>query len=231
MSRAILLAICLATFGLITTAEAHFKLNSPAANLQQDPTYGDPQKTPPCGGVGTATNAVTPVQSGTMLSISVTETISHPGFYRVFLAQDIAGLPADPDVTVTDANCFGVTPVSNPTLPMLADGLLMNITPSSGPQTMQVPIPAGMTCTNCILQIVEYMQMHPEPCYYHHCATVNISPDAPPPADAGVDPTGDAGVDPGGGGTGCCSTSRGSSTTGLLGALVVGLALRRRRRR
>jgi MYXO-CTERM domain-containing protein len=234
--RLILLASCLALFGLIATADAHFKLNAPAAALQQD-TYGNPQKEPPCGGAGTATNAVTAVQSGAMLSISITETIFHPGHYRVAVAQDMNGLPADPPVTAGSTPCGTTVINSNPTLPLLGDGLLVHTTAfNPTTQTMQVPIPPGMTCTNCVLQVIEFMSNHglnvPGGCFYHHCATVNISPDAPLPPDGGIDPGGDAGTDPGGGGeTGCCSTSRGSSTTALLGTLVVGLALLRRRRR
>lgn len=230
MNRAILLAVCLVLFSFITTAEAHFHLNSPAATLMQA-SDGTPQKVPPCGGAGTATNAVTPVQSGTMLPISITETTTHPGYYRVFLAQNIAGLPADPPLSATDTSCNGLMPVSNPTMPQLADGLLMHTAAFTGPQTMQVMIPAGMTCTNCVLQVVEYMEAHPQPCFYHHCAMVNISPDAPPPQTDDPAAGGDAGVDGGGGsGTGCCSASGGSSATAGLGGLVVGLALRRRRR-
>lgn len=233
MSRTIVLATSLAMFGLAGTAEAHFKLNAPAASLQQAAPYGDPQKTAPCGGAGTATNAVTAVQSGTMLTISITETIGHPGHYRVALAQDMAGLPAAP--TVADASCNGLVPSSNPTLPILGDGLFRHTTQVSNvTQTFQVPIPAGMTCTNCVLQVLEYMANHGQPCFYYHCATVNISPNAPPPPDGGINPGADAGVDPADPTGGCCSSSRDSATTGLLGSLLgsllVGLLLRRRRR-
>lgn len=232
--RTLPLVLGLATLGLAATAEAHFKLNSPASLTQQSIMYGDPQKDAPCGGAGTATNAVTAVQSGSMLSVSITETIYHPGYYRVVLAQNTAGLPPAP--TVTDQNCNGLMPTANPTMPVLADGLLQHSSSFGGvPQTMQVPIPAGMTCTNCVLQVIQYMRNHSQPCFYYHCATVNISPNAPPPppADGGIDPGSDAGVtpdpqDPAGG---CCSTSRESAATGLLGFAVVGLALRRRRRR
>lgn len=230
--RTPLLVLGLATFGLATTAEAHFKLNSPASLTQQSIMYGDPQKDAPCGGAGTATNAVTAVQSGSMLSVSITETVPHPGHYRVVLAQNMAALPPAP--TVTDNNCDGLMPTINPTLPVLADGLLQHTVLNPKTQTMQVPIPAGMTCTNCVLQVIQYMSDHPQPCFYYHCATVNISPTAPPPPpDGGIDPGSDAGVtpdpqDPAGG---CCSTSRESAATGLLGFAVVGLALRRRRRR
>lgn len=231
--RTLMLALCLAMLGFIATAEAHFKLNAPAAMLQQSEPYGDPQKSPPCGGnPGTPTNAVTAVQSGTMLSISITETIGHPGHYRVALAPSVAELPPAP--TVTDANCDGLVPTSNPMLPILGDGLFRHTTRVSGvTQTFQVPIPAGMTCTNCVLQVLEYMADHAQPCFYYHCAKVNISPNAPPPPDGGIDPGGDGGMDqpgpadPGGG----CSASGGAGATGLLGGLAVGLLMLRRRRR
>lgn len=240
MTRTITIVTCLAALGLAaTTAEAHFKLNTPAAYSQQSAMYGDPQKTAPCGptaGTLVPTNAVTAVQSGAMLSISINETIAHPGHYRVAIAQNMAGLPAAP--TVTNANCNGLVPVANPALPVLADGLLPHTAPFSNPnQTMQVMIPAGMTCTNCVLQVLEYMANHAQPCFYYHCAMVNVSPTAPPPpppGDAGMDPTGDAGMNPDNPGDpagGCCSTSRESARTGILGAVIVGLALRRRRRR
>jgi len=228
MLRTAPLISCLAMFGLVATAEAHFKLNAPAAIIQQNAS-GDPQKTAPCGGAGTATNAVTAVQSGTMLTISITETIGHPGHYRVALAQDMAGLPAAP--TVTDTNCNGLVPSSNPTLPVLGDGLFRHTTQTSNvTQTFQVPIPAGMTCNNCVLQVLEYMANHSQPCFYYHCATVNISPNAPPPPDGGINPGTDAGVDPADPSGGCCSASRDSAATSLFGGLVVGLLLRRRRR-
>jgi MYXO-CTERM domain-containing protein len=239
MTRTTLLVTTLAVLGLAATAEAHFQLNAPAAYSQQNAPYGDPQKTAPCGptaGSLVPTNAVTAVQSGSMLEISITETIAHPGHYRVAVAQNMAGLPAAP--TVANANCNGLVPAANPTLPVLADGLLPHTAAFSNPtQTMRVPIPAGMTCTNCVLQVLEYMANHAQPCFYYHCAMVNISPTAPPPPppmiDAGIDPTGDAGTNPSGpnGSSGGCSTSRGSAASGLLGALVVGLALLRRRRR
>jgi MYXO-CTERM domain-containing protein len=230
MSRTITLATCLAIFSLVATAEAHFKLNAPAANLQQD-SDGSPQKTTPCGGAGTPTNMVTDVRSGAMLSISVTETVPHSGFYRVAVAPNMAGLPADPTVAAT--NCTGLMPSANPTLPVLGDGLLVHtgaLSPAT--QTMQVMIPAGMTCNNCILQVIQYMYPHSQPCFYYHCATVNISPNAPPPPDGGINPGGDAGVGPSDPTGGCCSSGRDSAVTGLLGGVLVGLlAFRRRRRR
>jgi len=219
------LVTSLATLGLAATAEAHFKLVTPAAYSQQS-SYGDPQKSAPCGQAdpgnpAVPTNTVTAVQSGAMLTITINETIPHPGHYRVAVAQNMAELPADPPVTAGSTACGSTVIDPSPTLPLLGDGLLVHTQAFSNPmQTMQVPIPAGMTCTGCVLQVVEFMSNHglnnPGGCFYHHCATVNISPDAPPPGD-----------DAGGGG---CSAGRGSAVMGGLGGLVAGLALRRRRR-
>lgn len=227
MKHTLAVATGLALIGLLGVAEAHFRLDSPdSVNVLS--SLGDPQKTAPCGGAGTASNKVTAVQSGTMLSITIEETVFHPGHYRVSVAQDEAGLPAAP--TVTSAQCNGLTPQANPSLPVLADGLLAHTAAFSGPQTMQVPIPAGMTCTGCVVQVLEYMASHAQPCFYYHCAKVDISPNAPPPPDAGV-PGDDGGGTPTDPGSGCCSASPRSAATGLLGALVVGLALGLRRRR
>ncbi|HSD87354.1 MAG TPA: hypothetical protein VLB44_07560, partial [Kofleriaceae bacterium] len=80
---------------LPATASAHFHLDAPDAEWAQS-TLGDPQKDFPCGpgavsGAGTATNAVTTVMSGSTLTVTITETITHPGHYRVAIAQDEGG--------------------------------------------------------------------------------------------------------------------------------------------
>ena len=215
-------------------ARAHFRLEAPTSYVVLD-TGGNPQKTAPCGpAVGdtvTPSNAVTTVQTGSVLTVTINETTFHSGHYRIALAQDQASLPAEP--TVTGANCGAAAIEQNPTLPILADGQLVHSTQFTGPQTMQVQLPAGMECTNCVVQVLEFMSNHGAPCFYHHCATVTISNAAPLP-DAGVTPPAEAGPDGGGAGGGdatggCCSTS-GGTPAGSIG-LGLGLALVWRRRR
>lgn len=222
--RAIAVAVALISFP--GAAVAHFHLNEPTSTLVQA-TNGDPQKTGPCGGAGTATGAITYYAPGGMLTLKLAETVSHPGHYRVALAQDEASLPAPP--TVTGANCGSAPIDANPTMPIIADGLFQNITPADGEQTTQIQLPADYSCTNCVMQVLEFMSAHPEPCFYYHCATVTISTSAPP-SDAGVSLTpdgGNGGSDNGGGSvSGGCSTG---NATGLV-ALVGLLGLRRRRR-
>lgn len=211
---------------IASPALAHFKLVSPAASFLQD-GYGSPQKSAPCGqadpgDTATPTNAVTQLMTGQMVSIEIDETIFHPGHYRVSLAQDMSGLPADPAVTPGTTAC-GSTPINpTPQMPLLADGLLVHTTRFTSNQTMQVQLPPGFKCTNCVLQITEFMSAHDAPCYYHHCAIVTISddPSNPPMGGDSAAPMDDGG---------CCSTSRGSGASAVFAFAVGALLLRRRR--
>jgi uncharacterized protein (TIGR03382 family) len=229
--RTALLASLL-VLGATAPAIAHFKLMSPASMTAQDASLGDPQKGAPCGpnGAITETGAITQVMTGGMLAVTIDETITHPGHYRVAIAQDLAGLPAAP--IVTGANCGMTTIQTNPVLPVLKDGLFQHTAAFSGPQTAMVQLPAGFTCTNCIVQVIEFMSAHTTPCFYYHCARVTITdspvvmPDGAPTGgpDAGTTPPGSGNVDGG------CSTTDGSGLVAT--ALFAGLlAVRRRRRR
>jgi hypothetical protein len=145
-----------------------------------DTALGDPQ--------GTPTNTVTVEKSGTV-TVSVTVTIAHPGWFRVSLAegpsssQTLTTLP-DP-VAVNGTNC---TPALmrdltwSATQPIVADGLGLpagstsTTTMQTGTQTFQVTIPPAATCTSarpCTLQVIMMMTDHPvSDCYYHHCADI-----------------------------------------------------------
>jgi uncharacterized protein (TIGR03382 family) len=211
----------------VGVASAHFKLTDPAANLVQTEPNGDPQKTAPCGGVGTATNAVTNYASGGMMTLTVDETIDHPGHYRVAIAQTEAMLPPPPTPA---ANCASAPIATNPTLPILADGLFATLTGAQGPATAQVQLPAGFECQNCVVQVIEFMSNPGASCFYYHCANVNITANAPQP-DAGMVTDPDAGTGGSGSGSGNPEISGGCSTgnaTGLL-ALLGLVGLRRRR--
>jgi uncharacterized protein (TIGR03382 family) len=227
------LPIVLLCLGAAHPAYAHFKLVDPPSWANQSELYGDPQKTAPCGNEGAVpTGMVTEYRAGELMTIIINETIHHPGHYRVALAATQNTLPPAPPVTQVDRDQCGSTLIdSNPTLPVLADGLLVHTTPLNGQQTMSVQLPPGMTCDNCVLQVIEYMSNHGAPCFYYHCANIKITQngaDAGPPRGGGGGGGGDAGVNPGGAGTigGGCNAGGGPSLAGL--ALL--LALRRRRR-
>jgi len=236
MKRLLAIALVLGS----TSAYAHFKLTAPASMTVQDATYGSPQKSAPCGlsdtsataDNSTKTNAVTMVQTGGKLAVTISETIQHDGHYRVAIAQTMAGLPADPPVTAGGGDpCNATTIMNPPVMPVLADGLFVHTGTLSGPQTAMVQLPAGFTCTNCVVQVIQYMANHglnnPGGCFYHHCATVTIA-DNVPTVDGPPTTGDDAGTGGGGGGGGGCATTGGG---GLAAGLMALLALRTRRAR
>jgi hypothetical protein len=228
-------------------ASAHFKITDPTTPPQpatvqswmsQD-SVGGPQKTGPCAAVpntalgdsaGTpVANAVTVVQAGQKVTIPVTITIAHPGWFRISLyqgpssGQTLTTLP-DPKAQA-GTNCTPAimsNPVWSPTQPVLADGLPAGSTAStnqSGTKTFQVTIPAGASCSTaqpCTLQTVMVMTDHPVgDCYYHHCADVAVES----AATGGTTGTGGSSVGTGGttGTGGVTGTGGGSASGGSIG--------------
>jgi hypothetical protein len=157
-------------------AAAHFVLRSPASWRDQD-ALGNPQKVGPCGDEGgaAATGAVTAYSPGETITISLDETIFHPGHYRVALAvNDRSELPAEPVVTPGATPCGSVPIEDPPVFPVLADGALQHTAPFAGTRSIEVTLPSSVTCTRCTLQVLEFMSNHPVPCFYHHCADISI---------------------------------------------------------
>jgi MYXO-CTERM domain-containing protein len=214
-------AVALLTCTLVALpARAHFTLDAPPTWMSQD-FLGSPQKLGPCGDEagGMSTGTVTAFQQGDTITVTIDEKIFHPGHYRIALAiHDRSELPAEPVVTPAGTPCGSVEIQSPPIFPVLADGVWPHTAPFSGPQTVQVKLPADVTCTNCTLQVIEFMSNHPlnNPggCFYHHCADIAIA--AP------------VGPDGGGGGAASSSTSTsgstssGAVTTGTGGATAAG---------
>jgi hypothetical protein len=173
----------LASALLVSVAEAHFTLEAPASWANQD-SLGGPQKSAPCGqsdpGMSAvATGAVTAFRPGETITVTIKETVFHPGHYRVALAvADRSELPADPAVTPGTTACGSTTIETSPKFPLLADGLLKHTAPFSSAQSFEVTLPSNVTCTKCTLQIVEFMSDHglnnPGGCFYHHCADISI---------------------------------------------------------
>ena len=159
-------------------AHAHFVLVAPDSWMSQD-SFGLPEKLGPCGdeGGGTPTGKVTAFHPGQTISVTIDEVIFHPGHYRVALAvNDRSELPAEPDVAPRGGDPCGSAAIQDPpTFPILADDVLPHTQPFAGPQTFTVTLPAGVTCTRCTLQVLEFMSSHLAPCYYHHCADVSIA--------------------------------------------------------
>lgn len=181
---ALLAAAALVAGALVSPsdASAHFVLQEPPAATVQD-GLGNPQKQPPCGG-GTPTGILSAYLEGSTITITVDETITHPGHYRVALGVNGPGdLPEEPPVTAGDTPCGSTVIQDPPVFPVLADGQLLHTSSLGGPKSFQVTLPAGVTCENCTLQVLEFMSDHalndPGGCFYHHCANITVG-DGPP---------------------------------------------------
>ncbi len=207
-------AVLVAALFLLTPAasHAHFRLDEPACYSIQD-SFGGPQKSAPCGQADPgqplrSTGAVTAYVQGQMITISINEMIFHPGHYRISIAQDIASLPPDPVVRTGTTACGSTDIEPNPTLPLIADGVFLHTRAFTGPQTIEIPLPPDFTCTNCILQVTEFMSNHalnnPGGCFYHHCATITVAA----PEDAGAMPNDSAAMGDSGADAGDASTTR-----------------------
>jgi hypothetical protein len=175
------------------TAQAHFILQAPASWMSQD-SLGLPEKLGPCGdeGGGTPTGTITAFAPGQTITVTINEVIFHPGHYRIALApNDPSELPAEPPVDAGALAC-GTSPVESPAVyPVLADGVFEHTAPFTSPQSVQVTLPTNVTCSNCTLQIIEFMSDHglnnPGGCFYHHCANISIgASDGGGSSDGGV---------------------------------------------
>jgi hypothetical protein len=195
-------------------ALAHIKLDEPPSAIVTD-NSGNPQKTEPCGGNGTASNMVRTVEAGSMLTVSWRETILHPGHFRISIAPD-AGSFVTPTAELNQGgrNCARAPIENNPRWPTLVDGLFVHTTARpNGMYSTQVRVPDA-PCERCTLQLLQFMSAHAPPCWYYQCATLRIVvPDAGR-ADAGVVDAGRPGTDAGSAGSGGSSGAGGNAGLG-----------------
>jgi Lytic polysaccharide mono-oxygenase, cellulose-degrading len=208
-----------------TPASAHFVLKTPASWMSQD-GLGNPQKLGPCGddAGGSPTGKVTAAVEGDTITITIDETIYHPGHYRIALAvKDRSELPAEPKVTAIPNYACGTAVIQNPPVfPVLADGVLAHTAAFPGPQTIQVKLPAGVTCDHCTLQVIEFMSNHglnvPGGCYYHHCADLAISSATMPSSSSSSGSESGSSTGSGDGGAASTSATTGAGAGSTAGA-------------
>jgi hypothetical protein len=216
MKASVLTAVVAVTLLGASSAEAHFKLQQPADALLTDAT-GNPvdgsQKTNPCG-TGTASGMVTKVAAGSTQHIKLTETIGHPGHYRVSIIKQLSPVSSDlpepiPVLSNGGTNCESAPIQATPVAPVIADGLFVHATGTTGAVyegDVNLPTETG-TYT---LQVLEFMSSHAPGCFYHHCAVLEVVA-----ADAGI-PDGGIVTGPDGGSSGS-SGSTGGGTSGGTG--------------
>ena len=209
-----------------SAAQAHFILDTPASMTVQD-GVGSPQKNAPCGpaGAGEPTGVITAYQSGSTITITIDEAIFHPGHYRVALAvNDPSELPDAPPITpMPNDECASTVIQDPPVFPVLADGMLPHDAPFNGPQSFEVTLPDGVTCDNCTLQVIQYMSNHAAPCFYYHCAALEIQSEPVMTSSSSSSSTssgsggasGTGGEDPTGSGAGASSGSSNNNNPSL----------------
>ncbi len=183
--------VALITFTVAGTASAHFKLTNPPSWLKEDPAVvggGGPQKGSPCGPGGIddvkpipTSGIVTDFHVGQTIELDWVDTIAHPGYFRIALAQDRTQLK-DPTIT-QDASCnFDESMVpKGASGNVLADGVLFRSrngfnAPSGTKFTYMVTLPST-PCDKCTLQVMQVMETDIQSlsnCHYFHCADIRI---------------------------------------------------------
>jgi len=203
-----------ALLGSTPSALAHIDLDSPTGRGDLD------QKSGPCGSNWDgASKNVTALEPGATITVRWTETINHPGHFRISFDDD--GIDAFQDPTSYDDI------QESPTLPVLLDGIEDK---SGGQYEAQVTLP-NVECENCTLQLIQVMSETPP--YeagdlYFRCADLALRRGAGG-GDAGPVPGTDAGSGGGGnGGGGGCSAAGDSSLGVAMLLLGLGVFLRRR---
>jgi uncharacterized protein (TIGR03382 family) len=194
----------------VAGALAHVDLDAPTDRGCVD------QKVGPCGnGCDSRSSNVTEVEPGATITVRWTETVDHPGHYRISF---------DDDGIDDFQNPTGYDDIQeNPTLPVLLDGI--EDRDGGGQYEVQVTLP-DIECDNCTLQLIQMMTDKPPFSLpgndiYYRCADLTLrtgagSVDAGPPApDAG--PGGGGGDGDGGG----CNAG-GQSAPGFAWLLALG---------
>ena len=220
-------ALIVASLLVSSTAFAHVTLTYP-------PPRTASQKQRVCGTLTSVRGInVTTLAPGSAITVTWTETIDHPGHYRISFDADGQDFVTPP--IVTPGSTSGMPNVLIDPITDIQGGL-----PAGGRlYSQQITLP-NMECNNCTLQLIQVMSDANKAPYttdensndiYYQCADITLSnaaPDAGVPIDAPGNPAGpDAGT--GGGETsGGCSTGGGAGLASIFA--LAGLLIRRRRR-
>jgi hypothetical protein len=124
-------------------------------------------KSGPCGGLArTATPTI--LTAGQPLTLQIDEVIDHPGYYRVAFSMSGDQFPAAMPVPTA------ATPVSSTLwVPYIQDVANVHA------YTATVTVP-NTPCTQCSLQMIQYMTENDPPSMYYSCADIEIRAAAAP---------------------------------------------------
>jgi hypothetical protein len=148
-------------------AAAHIRLDVPAGRYNEDPQQSSKQKQGPCGVTGDSrtTNAdlVSTFKPGEMITVQWTETVNHPGHFRIaFLEKG----QAFPEPTVEPGAVGGA---------ILAEDIPDNNSKSGGKFSHMVTLP-NVSCDACTLQLIQVMTDSGD--FYFQCADIVLKGDA-----------------------------------------------------
>ncbi len=152
-------SILIIAFCSAGSAQAHIMLEQPTGWIVTN-GLGDPQKEEPCGtSVGTASNVVTTLQAGSKITVRGTETVFHPGHFRLAIARERDQLITP--VPVVQGNDCKSAPIQAPAIaPVLLDGLLPRSSPSANGSYQQELTVPDIACDDCTLQLLQFMSSH-----------------------------------------------------------------------
>jgi hypothetical protein len=114
-------------------------------------------KTGPCGPYAPGTGVRTTLTAGQQLTFNWTETIDHPGYYRIAFSPD--------GVNGFDQNVLAPTGTNTPDIQNAAT------LPHNYSRVITVP---NTPCTSCSLQLIQYMTEANPPTLYFSCADIQI---------------------------------------------------------
>lgn len=155
-----------------TASRAHARLDSPPAR-DAGQIGSDSHKDPngPCGKIA-PTNRPAQYQAGSSIQVQWTETINHPGCFLIGLSTKM-----DPTAQTDFTQIANIKHTTQGAVPR--------------PYMATVQLPAGVTCTQCTLQLRQIMlAAETDPCppatiaantTYYTCADVTLTTSPPPP--------------------------------------------------
>jgi MYXO-CTERM domain-containing protein len=207
---AVPLLACSAVLTLSAVASAHVRLVYPTPRY---PTPGNEMsseqiKESPCG-VANDTRTddmdrVTELTAGSTITVEFTETVQHPGFFRISFDDNGQDAFVPPPLARTAIQ------MGTPTLPVLKDNIADT---NSGDYTAEIVVP-NTPCENCTLQLIQVMtnaQTWALDDIYFTCADIRIVG-----GNAGAGGMGSGGMSAGGMSSGGMST--GGMSSGGAGA-------------
>jgi hypothetical protein len=221
---------------LITAARpaaAHFTLTKPTSWLKEDPAAlggGGPQKGSPCGPGGLddvkpipVSGAVTDFHVGETIEVTWTDTVAHPGHFRIALAANRGDLKNPTIVQDTSCNYDESKVPMTASGNVLADGIFFRsrsgFTAKEGKMFSYMVTLPSQPCDKCTLQVMQIMENDIQAlsnCYYFHCADIRILPAGQTSGTGGS--TGAGGSNAGAGGF-ALGGATGNGGTGMGGTL------------